>query len=69
MNAKLKIRVIKRGSINKPLRVENENIRSTVPDIVSIVTTWVSDLRDRKRKETKAAIEKFFASTAHPSKL
>jgi len=60
---KLKIRVIKRNSVKKPLGAENVVKRSAMPDIVSIVTTWVTDLRDRKRKESKAAIEGFFTST------
>lgn len=67
VNKKLNIRVIKRNSVKKPLGAENEG--SAMPDIVSIVTTWVSDLRDRKRRDSKAAIEKFFASTPQTSKL
>ena len=69
VHKKLNIRVIKRNSVKNPLRAENEVKRSAMPDIVSIVTTWVSDLRDRKRMDSKAAIEKFFASTPQASKL
>jgi uncharacterized membrane-anchored protein len=64
MNTKGKIKVIKKGEIKetvvKPV-VEKKTKQESAREMVSTVTNWVSDFQQRKREETKMAIEKFFA--------
>jgi hypothetical protein len=62
MSEKPKIKVIKKHQIKlaeatkvQPAKTKREAAR----EVVSTVTTWVSDFQARKRVETKAAIEKF----------
>ena len=56
-----KIRVVKRkvvataGEENKPKRIP-------APDIMATVNSWVDDLRDRKSRERKIAIEQFYST-------
>lgn len=66
MTAKAKIKVIKKGELKtavkseKPAVVEKNSTKIAAREMVSTVTTWVSDFQQRKRDETRQAIEKFF---------
>jgi uncharacterized membrane-anchored protein len=66
MTAKAKIKVIKKGEVKtavkseKPAVVEKNSTKIAAREMVSTVTTWVSDFQQRKRDETRQAIEKFF---------
>lgn len=66
MTTKGKIKVIKKNEI-KEAAVETVVVKKskqeTAREMVSTVTTWVSDFQTRKREETKLAIEKFFTPT------
>ncbi|MGE3466147.1 MAG: hypothetical protein AB7J13_04380 [Pyrinomonadaceae bacterium] len=66
---KKKIKVVKRGeAAAKPVRKRKaQTPRGAARKIVSNVTGWVTDLKQRKSEETKAAIELLFASNQRPS--
>lgn len=69
MTAKAKIRVIKKGeakTVEAPIKVERQK-NQAAREMVSTVTTWVSDFQKRRTEETKQAIEKFFSNTPQPS--
>ena len=64
MTAKAKIKVIKKSEVKtaeKPAIVEKNSKQQAAREMVSTVTTWVSDFQHRKREETRHAIEKFFS--------
>jgi hypothetical protein len=67
MTTKGKIKVIKKGTVVKTESSENLEKKSTkaaAREVVSNVTNWVTDFQQRKRTETRQAIEKFFSQ--HP---
>ena len=67
MREGLKIKVIKKGQIKEtPVKVERKPKRVAAREMVSTVTTWVSDFQTRKRDETKIAIENFFGAQPQP---
>lgn len=62
MTAKAKIKVIKKGEVKvaeAPVKIEKKN-NQAAREMVSTVTNWVSEFQQRRRSETKQAIEKFF---------
>ena len=62
MIAKAKIKVIKKGEIKvaeKPVVVEKKS-NQAAREMVSTVSNWVNEFQQRRREETKQAIEKFF---------
>ena len=67
MTAKAKIKVIKKGELKavvkaeKPAAHEKNSAKTAAREMVSTVTTWVSDFQQRKRDETRQAIETFFS--------
>jgi len=69
MKEGMKIKVIKRGEIKAPVKTVKKSKRASAREVVSNVTTWVTDLQARKRDETKIAIEKFFNNNPQPSEL
>lgn len=65
MIEKAKIKVIKKGEakvVTAPIKVERQK-NQAAREMVSTVTNWVSDFQQRRRDETKQAIEKFFSNT------
>ncbi len=59
----MKIKVIKKGEIKTAAvseMAEKKNTKETAREMVSTVTNWVSELQNRKREETKIALENFF---------
>lgn len=68
MTAKAKIKVIKKGELRaaekavKPAVVEKNSKKAAAREMVSTVTNWVSDFQQRKREETRQAIDAFFAT-------
>ena len=63
MTDKLKIKVIKKSEIKIaeiPVEVNKKTKQESAREMVSTVTTWVNDFQQRRRTETKQAIEKFF---------
>ena len=66
MTAKAKIKVIKKSDIKVaeiPIEVNKKSKQESAREMVSTVSTWVNDFQQRRRKETKQAIEKFFTNT------
>jgi uncharacterized membrane-anchored protein len=65
MTAKAKIKVIKKGEakevVEAPIKVEIKK-NQAAREMVSTVTNWVSEFQQRRRDETKQAIEKFFTN-------
>ena len=68
MKEGMKVRVIKKDQIKTPTKAVAKSKRASAREVVSNVTTWVTDLQARKRDETKIAIEKFF-KTPQPNEL
>lgn len=68
MTTKGKIKVIKKGTVikteTKSESLEKKSTKAAAREMVSNVTTWVTDFQQRKRSETRQAIEKFFSQ--HP---
>ncbi len=70
MNTKGKIKVIKKGTqIAVQPKVENKATQNSAREMVSNVTNWVTDFQQRKRDETKQAIEKLFTQQPQPSRV
>lgn len=70
MTDKTKIKIVKKvevssRKIDKPKRVEAP--RNTAREMVSTVSDWVTDFKNRKSAETKAAFELFSGSNHRPS--
>jgi len=66
---KKKIKVVKREDVVERPRRRRKALskRGSARKIVSNVTGWVADLKNRKSEETKAAIEMLFSSNHRPS--
>lgn len=66
MTAKAKIKVIKKGSIKNvevPVTVEKKTTQAAAREMVSTVTNWVSDFQQKRREETRLALENLFQNT------
>ena len=64
MTAKAKIKVIKKGEVKvaeTPIKAEIKT-NQAAREMVSTVTNWVNEFQQRRRVETKQAIEKFFSN-------
>ncbi|MCY7377446.1 MAG: hypothetical protein LH472_15910 [Pyrinomonadaceae bacterium] len=65
MTDKAKIKIIKKGEIKvagKPLEksiVIEKKSKQAAREMVSTVSNWVNEFQQRRRDETKQAIEKF----------
>lgn len=69
MTTKGKIKIIKKGevkAVEAPVKVEVKK-KQAAREMVSTVTNWVSDFQQRRREETKQAIENFFSNTPQAS--
>ena len=70
MTEKVKIKVIKKRELEtaeSQVEVTNTSKQPSAREMVSTVSNWVSDLQNRKRKETKVAIETFFSNRPQTS--
>lgn len=71
MTKKSKIKIVKRidaaaaRSVGKKRKTASP--RAAAREMVSTVTDWVSDLKQRKGQETKAALDLLFAANPRPS--
>jgi hypothetical protein len=64
MTAKAKVKVIKKSelkNIETPVVIEKKPTQAA-REMVSTVSNWVNDFQQRRREETKQAIEKFFSA-------
>ena len=68
MSVKGNIKVIKKAdAASKPKkRIKAQTSRESAREMVSTVTDWVVELKDRKQEETRAALELLFGG-AKPS--
>lgn len=68
MTTKAKIKVIKKKELEKTQTpaetVEVKTKQQTAREMVSTVSNWVADFQQKRRKETKQAVEKLFLQ--HP---
>lgn len=68
---KSKIKIVKRTEAVAAKSVikkrKTASPRAAAREMVSTVTDWVSDLKQRKGQETKAAFELLFAANQRPS--
>jgi hypothetical protein len=66
MTAKAKIKVIKKNDIKiaevPVVEIDKKTKQESAREMVSTVTNWVSEFQQRRREETKQAIEKFFTN-------
>ena len=72
MNAKAKIKVIKKSELENtetPDKVEQKPKKTAAREMVNTVSNWVSDFQQRRSKETKLAIEKFFSNQPKTSEM
>lgn len=61
MSTNAKIKVIKKGTKIEPVEtVEKKTSKQSAREMVSTVTNWVSEFQQRRRSETKQAIENLF---------
>ena len=70
MTEKLKIKVIKKGTVIKAAsaaKAKPVSKRESAREMVSNVTNWVSDFQNRKRQGTKLAIENLFGQQIRPT--
>lgn len=70
MSANAKIKVIKKGEKTKlqenPV-AEKKSTQEAAREIVSTVTNWVTDFQQRRREDTKQAIENLFSQHTQPN--
>ena len=68
MTDKTKIKIVKRSEAIAPSRKRKPaTSRTAARDMVSTVTDWVTDLKQRKSEETKAAFDLLFAANRQPN--
>lgn len=66
MSAKPKIKVIKKGAVKNvemPVSLEKKTTQIAAREMVSTVTNWVSDFQQKRREETKQALELLFQNS------
>jgi uncharacterized membrane-anchored protein len=65
MSTNAKIKVIKKGTKAEPVQmVEKKTSKQAAREMVSTVTNWVTEFQQKRRTETKQAIENLFGTTA-----
>ena len=69
MKDRMKVKVIKKDRVKAPEKTVVKSKRAAAREMVSTVTSWVSDFQGRKREETKTAIEKLFSTQPAPSEV
>ncbi len=64
MTAKAKVKVIKKSELKMVESAPTIEKKPTqaAREMVANVTNWVNDFQQRRREETKSAIEKFFSA-------
>lgn len=64
-----KIKVVKKGEAfdAKARKKKVATPRAKAREMVATMTDWVSDLKQRKSEETKAALEMLFAANTRPN--
>ncbi len=71
MTAKAKIKIIKKGELKNfetPVKIEKKPSQAA-REMVTTVSNWVNDFQQRRRTETKQAIEKFFSTQTQAGEM
>lgn len=66
MSGKAKIKVIKKGAVKNieiSAAVDKKSTQVAAREMVSTVTNWVSDFQEKRREETKQALEFLFQNS------
>ena len=66
MTAKAKVKVIKKGAVKMteaPAIIEVKSTQASAREMVSTVTNWVSDFQQKRREETRQALEILFQNS------
>ena len=65
---KMKIKIVKRTDAvaSQSKKIKAASPRAAAREMVATVTDWVSDLKQRKTEETKAAVDLLFAANRRP---
>ena len=63
-----KIKVVKRSEIKPQIKKKTRAVspRASAREMVSTVTDWVADLKQRKTEETKFALETLLSANRQP---
>jgi hypothetical protein len=72
MTAKAKIKVIKKSELKNieiPVQVDKKTAQVAAREMVSTVSNWVNDFKQRRSDETKQALEKLFSTQPKTSEL
>jgi hypothetical protein len=72
MSIKAKVKVIKKGAVKvveAPVAVEVKSTQASAREMVSTVTNWVSDFQQRRREETRQALETLFQNSPQTTGL
>ena len=67
MNSKIKVIKRSEAAVVKPMVKKAKTSRVAAREMVSTVSEWVADLKQRKSGETMAAIERLFGTSTQPS--
>lgn len=68
MEGKSKIKIVKRGEqVIKEPAVEIKSVKETARDMASTVSGWVSEFQQKRREETKQALQQLFGDTPNPT--
>lgn len=69
MSENNKIKIVKKTDVvvRKSKKKKVNNSRVAAREMVYTVGEWVNDFKERKREETKAALETLFRATAQPN--
>lgn len=69
MIEKAKIKVVKRAEANsaKSRKGKPAKPRNAAREMVSTVTEWVSEVKQRKSEETRAALDLLFSTNRQPN--
>ena len=72
MKENTKIKIIKKGTVkvSKPaVKIEKKSKHEAAREMVSTVSNWVSDFKQRRRLETKQAFENLFSQSPKASEV
>ena len=70
MSTNAKIKVIKKGEqvkTNEDLVQEKKSTQESAREMVTTVTNWVNDFKERRREDTKQAFENLFSQQTQPN--
>ncbi len=70
MAGKKAVRLIKKGQIKRQEKTKPKTVsaRETAREMVQTVTNWVTELEQKRKTETSAAL-KFLSDTPRPSEI